>query len=66
MALTLELMLFGLATILRRNADKPLVKAKLADRARVVQIRTADRRRRQVLCFRRRRGLFSARSCFEP
>ncbi len=40
MALTLELMLFGLATILRRNADKPLVKAKLADRARVVQIRT--------------------------
>jgi 3-hydroxyisobutyrate dehydrogenase-like beta-hydroxyacid dehydrogenase len=40
MALTLELMLMGLATILRRNAEKPLVKAKLADRARVVQIRT--------------------------
>ena len=40
MALSLELMLFGLATILRRSVGKPLVKAKLADRARVVQIRT--------------------------
>ena len=40
MRLPLELLLLGLATILRRNAGKPLVKAKLADRARVVQIRT--------------------------
>ncbi len=40
MGLPLELLLLGLATILRRNAGKPVVKAKLADRARVVQIRT--------------------------
>ncbi len=42
MRLPLELLLLGLATILRRSAEKPLVKAKLGVDARVVQIRTQD------------------------
>ncbi len=42
MNLMLELMLFGLATILRRNSKKPVVQAKLRDRSRAVQIRTSD------------------------
>ena len=42
MRLPLELLLLGLATILRRRAEKPLVKAKLGEDARVVQIRTQD------------------------
>ena len=42
MKLTLELMLFGLAAILRRNSNKPLVQAKLREQTRSVQIRTLD------------------------
>jgi hypothetical protein len=42
MKLMLELMLLGLAILLRRNAQQPLVQAKLRDRARIVQIRTRD------------------------
>jgi len=42
MKLPLELMLFGLATILRRNAGKPVVQAKLHDRSCAVQVRTRD------------------------
>jgi len=42
MKLMLEVMLFGLATILRRSAKKPLVQAKLVDRNRTVQVRTRD------------------------
>lgn len=38
----LELMLFGLATILRRNSRKPLVQATLRDRSCAVQVRTQD------------------------
>ena len=42
MKLTLELILLGLATILRRNAKRPAVQAMLRDRNRVVQIKTRD------------------------
>jgi len=42
MKLTLEIMLFGLATILRRNSKKPLIQAKLRERACAVQVRTQD------------------------
>jgi 3-hydroxyisobutyrate dehydrogenase-like beta-hydroxyacid dehydrogenase len=42
MKLMLELILLGLATILRWNSKKPLVQAKLRDRNRAVQIRTRD------------------------
>ena len=42
MKLMLELMLFGLATVLRRNSEKPLLQAKLRDRSRAVQVRTQD------------------------
>ncbi|RBP03264.1 3-hydroxyisobutyrate dehydrogenase-like beta-hydroxyacid dehydrogenase [Roseiarcus fermentans] len=42
MKLTLELMLFGLAAILRREAKRPDVAAMLRDRRRVVQIKTRD------------------------
>ena len=38
----LEILLFGLATILRRSSKKPLVKAKLLDRSCCVQVRTRD------------------------
>ena len=38
----LEFLLFGLAAILRRNAKKPLVQAKLRDRSRAIQVRTRD------------------------
>jgi len=42
MKLMLKLMLFGLAIILRRNSQKPLVQAKLRDRPRAIQVRTQD------------------------
>lgn len=42
MNLMLELMLFGLATILRQNSKKPVVQAKLHGRGRSIQIRTSD------------------------
>ena len=42
MKLTLELMLLGLAIILRRNSQEPHVQTKLRDRARAIQIRTED------------------------
>lgn len=42
MNVRLEFMLFGLATILRWNAKKPAVQAKLRDRSRAVQVRTRD------------------------
>ncbi|MDR2991144.1 MAG: NAD(P)-binding domain-containing protein [Burkholderiaceae bacterium] len=38
----LELMLFGLAVILRRNAAKPQIQEKLRARNRAVQVRTRD------------------------
>lgn len=38
----LELMLWGLAVLLRRHAEQPLVQAKLRDLPRAVQIRTRD------------------------
>ncbi|NVO16297.1 MAG: NAD(P)-dependent oxidoreductase [Rhodoplanes sp.] len=38
----LELLLFGLATILRRSSKNPLVQAKLRDRKCAVQVRTRD------------------------
>lgn len=38
----LELMLFGLATILRRSSKSPLVQSKLRDRKCAVQVRTQD------------------------
>jgi len=42
MKLMLQTMLFGLATILRRNSKKPAVQAKLRGGSRAVQIRTSD------------------------
>ena len=42
MKFSLEFMLFGLATILRRNAKQPAVQAMLRDRHRIVQMRTQD------------------------
>ena len=42
MKLMLQTMLFGLATILRRDSKKPAVQAKLRGGSRAVQIRTAD------------------------
>lgn len=42
MRLMLEVMLFGLATVLRRNSKRPSVQAKLRDRNRTVQVRTRD------------------------
>lgn len=44
MKLMLELMLFGVATILRQNSKKPVVQAKLRDRSCAVQVRTSDGR----------------------
>lgn len=38
----LEILLFGLAMILRRSSKKPLVQAKLRDRSRAIQVRTRD------------------------
>ena len=38
----LEILLFGLATILHRSSKKPLVQAKLRDRSRAIQVRTRD------------------------
>ena len=38
----LEILLFGLATILRRSKKNPLVQAKFRDRNRTVQVRTQD------------------------
>src|SRR4051812_23187716 len=42
MKLMLELMLFALATILRRNSTKLIVQAKLRDQRHTVEVRTAD------------------------
>lgn len=42
MKLSLELMMFGLATVLRLNSRKPLVLAKLRNRRLAVQVRTRD------------------------
>ncbi len=42
MKLLLDLMLFGLATVLRLNSSKPLVFSKLRNRRFAVQIRTGD------------------------
>jgi 3-hydroxyisobutyrate dehydrogenase-like beta-hydroxyacid dehydrogenase len=42
MKLMLELMLFGLAVILRRNSPQALVQTKLRERSRTIQIRTQD------------------------
>ena len=40
----LEILLFGLATILRRSSENPLVQTKLREGSRAIQVRTQDNR----------------------